>query len=687
MVLREVGALGRVASAFLPFGIKRLDGALGVLVVRFAILALQRLHSALWKRPLRHEDLLQPVLVEPRRTLSLRLLVDELENLVLDGSANIHGTGNSLANIITGNSGNNSLNGAVGADTLIGSGGKDTFFVDNVGDSLVGGADEDYVVSSITYTLGSGFEHLLLTGSDSIGGTGNASNNSITGNSGSNILTGGAGADTLIGGGGNDTFVIDADDVSIIGGTGTDVVRSDITINLSDAKFTAVDNIELTGTGNVNATGNNLVNLIAGNGGNNTLTGGDGADSLIGGGGNDTFVIDADDVAIIGGTGTDLVQTDASVDLSSARFTAVDNIELTGIGNINATGNSLANWITGNIGNNILTGGAGADTLIGGGGNDTFVIDAGDVSIIGGAGTDLVQSDASVDLSNARFINVDNIELTGTGNINATGNSLANLITGNSGVNLLRGGAGNDTVIGGDGADSLRGDAGNDTIYGADDDNLLDGGGQTDWLIIGSDFNDANDGQIINIENVLALTDGLTIDFSSQTENFAVTGFDTGSTTFVGGNGADTFTGGSGTDSINGGVGADWLSGTTASAAGANEIDTLTGGTGADTFILGDASNSYYNTAANAGDYVLITDFNTTDDLLQLRDLTGGVDPNGGYLFGGAIYGAIGGANSYLYVDTDGSTTVNAGDNLVAAISSNVALTTADLTTAKVLII
>ena len=52
----------------------------------------------------------------------------------------------------------------------------------------------------------------------------------------------------------------------------------------------------------------------------------------------------------------------------------------TGAGNINGTGNSLANTLTGNAGNNVLDGGAGADTMAGGLGNDTYYVDnAGDV--------------------------------------------------------------------------------------------------------------------------------------------------------------------------------------------------------------------------------------------------------------------------------------------------------------------
>ena len=41
----------------------------------------------------------------------------EIENLTLEGSGNINGTGNALDNVITGNGGNNVLAGLGGADT------------------------------------------------------------------------------------------------------------------------------------------------------------------------------------------------------------------------------------------------------------------------------------------------------------------------------------------------------------------------------------------------------------------------------------------------------------------------------------------------------------------------------------------------------------------------------------------
>lgn len=57
-----------------------------------------------------------------------------VENLILDGSNGINGTGNELDNVLTGNAAANVLKGGDGNDTLIGGGGNDT---------LDGGAGED----------------------------------------------------------------------------------------------------------------------------------------------------------------------------------------------------------------------------------------------------------------------------------------------------------------------------------------------------------------------------------------------------------------------------------------------------------------------------------------------------------------------------------------------------------------
>ena len=52
----------------------------------------------------------------------------------------------------------------------------------------------------------------------------------------------------------------------------------------------AVENLTLTGTPNLNGTGNNGDNILTGNDGDNSLTGGKGHDTLSGGLGADSFV-------------------------------------------------------------------------------------------------------------------------------------------------------------------------------------------------------------------------------------------------------------------------------------------------------------------------------------------------------------------------------------------------------------
>ena len=80
-------------------------------------------------------------------------LTAKVENLVLQGGADLQGYGNTLANMLTGNAGNNLLDGGVGADAMIGGAGSDTYFVDNAGDMVVENASEgsDAVFSTVHY--------------------------------------------------------------------------------------------------------------------------------------------------------------------------------------------------------------------------------------------------------------------------------------------------------------------------------------------------------------------------------------------------------------------------------------------------------------------------------------------------------------------------------------------------------
>jgi Ca2+-binding RTX toxin-like protein len=124
------------------------------------------------------------------------------------------------------------------------------------------------------------------------------------------------------------------------------------------------------------------------------------------------------------------------------------------------TGNSAANQLIGNGGHDTINGGQGADTMSGGAGFDNYTVDnVGDTVVENfNAGTDKISSAVTYTLP----LNVENLQLTGTGTINGTGNNLSNTISGNSANNQLNGSDGNDILNGGFGGDNLAGGLGQD---------------------------------------------------------------------------------------------------------------------------------------------------------------------------------------------------------------------------------
>jgi Ca2+-binding RTX toxin-like protein len=127
--------------------------------------------------------------------------------------------GNGGNDILYGNVGDDILNGGAGTDKMYGGAGNDTYYVDSSYERIYETDGHDTLHSTISISLASGLEDLVLEGT-AYKGTGNGVANKLTGNDygnlllgngGNDILDGGAGYDVLTGSSGADTFVFHAD--------------------------------------------------------------------------------------------------------------------------------------------------------------------------------------------------------------------------------------------------------------------------------------------------------------------------------------------------------------------------------------------------------------------------------------------------------------------------------------------
>ncbi|MFB9244128.1 putative Ig domain-containing protein [Massilia antarctica] len=292
------------------------------------------------------------------------------------------GAGN---DIVRGLGGNDELESGLGRDTLEGGAGDDTYLINHDDDTVVENVNEgiDTVRTALPkYTLPANVDNLVFNGEVAGILTGNNLNNQLSAGAGAQTIDGGAGADTMAGGAGDDRYVVDSvlDNIVELPDGGNDTITSSLSLTLP----VNVEALELTGTENIDATGNAANNKIRGNAGNNRLDGAGGRDDFYGGDGDDTYVVDSIDDWISDDSGNDTVET--SISSPNLLSGSVENLTLTGAA-LSRFGNALNNIIKGNALNNTLNGlegndqlfGAGGDdTLSGGAGNDVYVVERGD---------------------------------------------------------------------------------------------------------------------------------------------------------------------------------------------------------------------------------------------------------------------------------------------------------------------
>ena len=341
--------------------------------------------------------------------------------------------------------------------------------------------------------------------------------------------------------------------------------------------------------------------------------------------------------------------------ISGTVITGVDSDLITNSGIMSATlrggdgADTIYNsgWIGGELygdeGNDVfyLSHGHVDGGVYGGLGNDTFFVDEATYLIYDfEGGYDRVVSSVSYRLTNG----IEELSLSGPGNLLGIGGLDDNVILGDVGNDTLRGLSGNDVMNGGMGNNLLQGGIGNDSLGGGNENDTLMGGAGDDqfYMSYGDDAYFGGTGNdmllliadtvplVVNLETGVMINAESAINTVAGIENVqgtsnadAITG-NAQNNRLLGLGGIDTITGGSGNDTITGGLGA----------------DSLTGGLGADTFVYtvkGDSSNAVRDR---------IVGFDLIGDVIDL----GLIDANAGvvddqaftYLGTGTFTGTIG---------------------------------------------
>jgi Ca2+-binding RTX toxin-like protein len=509
-----------------------------------------------------------------------------------------------------------------------------------------------------------------LGGNDSIhGGSGN---DVVYAGSGNDSIYGDAGTDFLYGEAGDDTFVMA--DVAALdhveGGTGTDwldlgavVFPGDVDpmekhlgmrVDLAEGKYRYINDngpnqifdvfdVEcVKGSGLFdNLAGNDLNNILDGQGGgdnlqgfggNDLLRGGDGGDYVYGGEGIDRieggagedslrgeagadliFGGDGDD-NIWGGDGADALDGGAGRDLAFYNYVAavtgaVASLADPSINSGDAAGDTYVSIegllgtihddrLYGDAGTNDLYGDKGDDRLDGGSGDDFLRGDAGADALVGGAGIDIaiVTGGSDIDPGDALVASLANPAVNTYEAAGDTYSSVEGLhgdflfyyrLYGNSGANFLFGGMLDDTLSGGAGDDFLAGGEGRDRLFG---------GGDTDT----ASYAEAASAVTVDLSDFSGNAGDAEGDSYNSIEIIEGSAFhdslsgDAAANVLVGLAGNDGLAGAAGNDTLRGGQGGDILS-------GGDGVDTASY-SGASAGVIASLANAPINSGEAAGD-------------------------------------------------------------------------------------
>jgi Ca2+-binding RTX toxin-like protein len=429
--------------------------------------------------------------------------------------------------------------------------------------------------------------------------------------------------DRLPGGPGDDSFIVDhIEDIVIEApNQGTDTVESSVDWTLGPN----IENLSLTGSRSLRASGNGLNNVLRGNSAGNALRGeagadtlygdagddflygGPGIDSLRGEDGNDTLFADGGADVLVGGKGDDSYvfesllngESNAEAQVIEAEGEGYDSLYLPYGGVLpanverlvissdwdtsSATGNALDNTLVGNKQSNFIDGAAGADTMTGREGDDTYVVDDLGDQIIEtvNAGRDSVRS--RVDHSLAA--NVEDLILMGNAPTRGSGNDLNNTLNGSLYGDPYRPNAFNSLITNNRAANVLAGGKGNDTYILGQGDSVVENADEgIDTVIIADAFSGTASlrQNFQHVENLtlLDLTEGAADIEGSDADNI-----------LIGNRYANHIEAGAGNDRLRGEGGDDWLD-------GGSDADTMEGGEGDDTYVVDDVGDRVIESGA-----------------------------------------------------------------------------------------